>query len=228
MRELLFGIGIAGLFGFLPYAVKDMPPFVAWIGILGGLAICLLALAPIDSKLVVPISLIVSGALALIAGGALLYERHHIAPAPSEAKHAAESQGKDDLRKLSNVEVRNRIIATTKKMRVFESRFLVAESAAYQEPFSVKSDDPSFQAELTKRDRQMIARKENYAAEYWTTLHPAVNALRNEVTRRLGLYPPYPGVPGEVNALLDKHMIVGVRPITKTADYLDELSRKLL
>ncbi|SRR6266699_957471 len=74
-REILFGVGVAAAFAFLPYAVKDMPSFVAWAGVVGGLVICGLTFSPISPKFLWPTSLIVAGCLVVFAGGVLLYER---------------------------------------------------------------------------------------------------------------------------------------------------------
>jgi type III secretory pathway component EscT len=49
---------VAAMFGFLPFAVKDMLTAIAWIGVLVGLAVGVVSIAPIDQKLVWPISLL--------------------------------------------------------------------------------------------------------------------------------------------------------------------------
>ena len=79
-RQVLFGIAVSTIFFFLRYAVKDVPPFIAWAGVIVGLVICGLTLTPIAtiaSRLFLPISMIGAGSLLLITGAVLLYERLH-------------------------------------------------------------------------------------------------------------------------------------------------------
>ncbi len=75
MRELIFGSSLAIVFFLPPFAVKDVPPFVVWTGVIGGVFICALAVVPIDDKFLFPISFLVAGCLIVIASGMVLYER---------------------------------------------------------------------------------------------------------------------------------------------------------
>ena len=80
LEERLFAIAVAALFGFLPFAVKDMPPIIAGAGVIGGLLIGLLSFAPLtivplNPKFVWPIAFIITGLLCCSAGGAWLFQR---------------------------------------------------------------------------------------------------------------------------------------------------------
>jgi hypothetical protein len=74
-RQVLFGLAVATVSYFLRYAVRDMPPVIAWTGVFGGLVIAVLTFTPLAERFVLPISIIGVGGLLLFAGGMLFYER---------------------------------------------------------------------------------------------------------------------------------------------------------
>ena len=73
--DLLVALGIGAAFYFLPYVVKDMPPYVALSGVVGAFAILLLGFLPIEHRYVLPIILMVIGVLCVVTGAGLLKAR---------------------------------------------------------------------------------------------------------------------------------------------------------
>lgn len=48
--QLAIGVGLAIVFGLLQYAVKDMPPYIAWAGIIGGILLVIWGIMPNHDK----------------------------------------------------------------------------------------------------------------------------------------------------------------------------------
>lgn len=80
MAERIFAICVGAIFGFLPYAVKGMPTFVAWIGIAGAVLIGGLTFTSINPRLVMPAAFVVVSVAALIAASSWLYQRYQETP----------------------------------------------------------------------------------------------------------------------------------------------------
>ncbi|HEX3503013.1 MAG TPA: hypothetical protein VHU22_06455 [Xanthobacteraceae bacterium] len=80
MGERIFAVCVAAFFGFLPYAVKGMPTFIAWIGLIGAVVIAALTFVPINPRLVLPAAVMIATAVGFIAAGAWLYERYNEEP----------------------------------------------------------------------------------------------------------------------------------------------------
>jgi len=80
MGERIFAICVAAVFGFLPYAVKGMPTYVAWIGIAAAFLIGGMTLTPINPRLVMPSAFVVASVVALIAASSWLYQRYQETP----------------------------------------------------------------------------------------------------------------------------------------------------
>jgi len=78
--ERVFALCVGAVFGLLPYAVKDMPPFIAWIGILGAVAICAMTFTPINPRLIWPIAVMTTSGLFFVAAMSWLYQRLNEAP----------------------------------------------------------------------------------------------------------------------------------------------------
>jgi hypothetical protein len=68
MREILFGLGVAAVFGLLPFAVKDMPQWVTWPGLAIGLSLAIWGTIPQGKLASVPAVAFI-GAIGLIAFG---------------------------------------------------------------------------------------------------------------------------------------------------------------
>jgi hypothetical protein len=66
--QFKIGIGVAVIFGFLPFAVKDMPQWLSWGGIALGLGLIIWSIIPVPQRL--PIGPMIVGlvGLALLAG----------------------------------------------------------------------------------------------------------------------------------------------------------------
>jgi hypothetical protein len=62
------GIGTAVVFGLLPYAVKDMPQSIVWVGIAGGALFCFWGLYPEHERLPIGPTLLLIASLAGMAG----------------------------------------------------------------------------------------------------------------------------------------------------------------
>jgi hypothetical protein len=62
MREILFGIGVAAVFGFLPFAVKDMPQWMTWPGITIGVCLAIWGMIPEGKISPVAAALFIAGA----------------------------------------------------------------------------------------------------------------------------------------------------------------------
>ena len=75
-RERVFALCLGAVFGFLPYAVKGMPPFVAWVGILGALVIGGLTFVPINPNLISLSALLIGSALFFVAVASWGYWRY--------------------------------------------------------------------------------------------------------------------------------------------------------
>jgi hypothetical protein len=80
MGERIFAICVAAAFGFLPYAVKGMPNFIAWIGIAGAVVIGGLTFTSINPRLVMPAGFMIATLLAFVAASAWLYQRYQETP----------------------------------------------------------------------------------------------------------------------------------------------------
>jgi hypothetical protein len=102
--ERIFSVAMAIAFYLLPYAgVKDMPPFVAWIGIFGALLIGALTFVPMETKLFWPVSLIIAGTLCFMAGSVWLYQRIQETPQSVNAVQETEPPSSTILAMRLNV-----------------------------------------------------------------------------------------------------------------------------
>jgi hypothetical protein len=63
--------------------------------------------------------------------------------------------------------------------------------------------------------------------EYERALKPEAVALRTEICRRLGIFPPYPVGEMRTIALEDDHTSLAGGGVGWAASYLEELARKL-
>jgi len=91
MGERIFAICVAAFFGFMPYAVKGMPNFIAWIGITAAVFIGGLTLTPINPRLVMPVGFMIACTVAFIAASSWLYQRYYEVPhsSPDAVAHLA-------------------------------------------------------------------------------------------------------------------------------------------
>lgn len=80
MGERIFAICVAAVFGFLPYAIKGMPTFVAWIGIAGAMIIGGLTFAPINPRLVMPAGFMIASFIGFVAASSWMYQRYAESP----------------------------------------------------------------------------------------------------------------------------------------------------
>lgn len=111
LRSLLLSVGANAPFWLLPYVVKDMPAFVAWIGIVGFFAMLLLSILPVQDKLLAPILMIGLGIAWIAAGSVLWYSRAHQSNSQSAAAQTAsapsatstQSVGQQNAKTINNI-----------------------------------------------------------------------------------------------------------------------------
>lgn len=130
--------------------------------------------------------------------------------------------GPQDLRLLTNMKLRNEAIDLANNMRVFEANYHgVSRSLSTNLPRSATEDQRHAQWESDlKKDHQ---RRAAYETEFKTRFRPLAVAIRHEIARRLGIFPPY----DNPDIVLDKGMLAGPSPVSEAADLIDELARRL-
>src|SRR5215475_3319165 len=71
--QFTVGIGIAIMFGLLPFAVKDMPHWITWPGITAGALLTLLGLLPSHDKYPLIGSLVMVASISAFVGSIALF-----------------------------------------------------------------------------------------------------------------------------------------------------------
>jgi hypothetical protein len=70
MREILFGVGIAAVFGFLAFAVKDMPQWISWPGVALGICLTIWGIVPEGKIAPIPVAAAILGVICLVFAAA--------------------------------------------------------------------------------------------------------------------------------------------------------------
>jgi hypothetical protein len=134
------------------------------------------------------------------------------------------------LKSLTNSELKERAIAIANEMRTFEANFHANDRLISNQERMGQSGPPLTEIEARNRwvseQQRDLVRRTAFETEYKTRYRPTARAMRNEVMNRLGLFGDSENINSRGSAL-DRAMPSGPDPVTRVADYLDELARKL-
>ncbi|HXS52941.1 MAG TPA: hypothetical protein VN782_10455 [Usitatibacter sp.] len=135
----------------------------------------------------------------------------------------------EDLRRLSNPELRDRAIVLTREMRAYEANFRSQESIRMHTQWArsiPQNQTPEERSAQWRADRLSDEHaRAHFQRELMVRLYPRAIAFREEIATRLGIFAPYPQ--GIQSTLLDHGMLAGVNPVTEAADVLERLAREL-
>jgi hypothetical protein len=214
------GLGTSIFFFFFRYAVKDMPTYVMWSGIIVGFLLIVWGVLPNRSRIPLrPAFLYIACIAYLISMGFYFWispnGAHDVIKKPTEIN--TEYAG------LSNSQLRTLVITHTTEMRNFEKKYENQRSEIY----NIYQSDP--REMMNKRD---INNNEEIT-EFHNNFLSKSRSLHLELLKRLGLeYPNWqPGIKDisytVAVMLLDTGFVAGARPISDLANYLEDLARKL-
>jgi hypothetical protein len=117
-------------------------------------------------------------------------------------------------------------------MRTFEANYRSADDVRSNEQRSKRAIKYKTQTEEQRNaDWQADGLKDaesrgQFHAEFMSRYYAHAMALRDEISRRLGIFPPYRHE-ADSSVVLDNGMLAGVNPVTEAANYLDRRARKL-
>ena len=75
ITEAVFALATGAVFWLLPYAIKDVPPFVAYVGMIGSVVMAIIAF--LSERFFLPAMLATVGVALLVISGRLFYTRAH-------------------------------------------------------------------------------------------------------------------------------------------------------
>lgn len=133
----------------------------------------------------------------------------------------------DNLSQLPSNEMRRRVQELVSGMRTFEAGIEAIQDRISGERFAggVTTTEEQRQAAWTESNRRDSEARQNARSEFEARFRPMALALREEMCRRLGFFPPFP--PDHHAVALDYGMLAGVHPIGEAAAYLERLARGL-
>lgn len=188
--------------------------------ILTALAVSLIELARNADSVRVAISAIYAfgGVLLLV----LVFQRLRTTRRPESTS----SIGTPSLRKLSNEELRERVIPFAQSMRNFEAGYHAASQGRDAQMRLAPSATVEQRQAASMADRVAEdTRRGRFDAEFMSRFRPEAFALWQELEARLGIFPPY--APFTVPPALEHSLLAGASPVSMSADYLERLARRL-
>jgi hypothetical protein len=128
----------------------------------------------------------------------------------------------------SNADLKRRTLELTPRMRVFQQGVTQAFTRLYakwpQDPQQINAFRESEAGKRYAQEQYELMNR--YTAEADQQFRSEALALRDEMERKLGRLPPYPRERKET-IWLDTNNMAGPSALSWTADYLEELARKL-
>lgn len=135
----------------------------------------------------------------------------------------------DNLRSLSNLELRARVTQCVLRMRVTAGNFRMQQSTALGGRFRsmmLLPEEADRNAEWARQTQADMARTDEQHIVWNSRLRPIALSLLEELQRRVFGDPPYPS--GEPRMLaIENGMLAGVDPIGEAANGLESLMRRL-
>jgi hypothetical protein len=136
------------------------------------------------------------------------------------------SRSVENIAALPVAKIRDRVRAVADGMRTFEAGKRTADMRALLErQHSEGQTEEQKNAAWRAETNQMMQRSIEAQNEFRSRYMPEASALRDEMSRRLGIFPPYS--PDHRTVALDYGMLAGVSPLSDAADYLEALARRL-
>lgn len=148
---------------------------------------------------------------------------------PSIKQNGTDSQSYEftnglDLGKLTNAQLKNRAFRVCADLRAFEAGYFAHGSRILTQADSSQSEGGrQWHRQIVQE--QYAEHKRQGAADYKIRLHPRAQAVRHELHRRLGEFPPYIG--DNRGTALEYGSLAGSSPLVDAAGYLEDLARRL-
>lgn len=130
-----------------------------------------------------------------------------------------------NLEPLTNDQIRTRVAALAGRLRAFEALGRAARDRAHHGAYHPGDTPEARHARWEDMLRRSDEQSNEQRRQFRTDLLPEALALREEMRRRLQMFPPFP-VDHRTTAL-DYGMLAGVAPAADAADHLEALARKL-
>jgi hypothetical protein len=242
-KGFYLALGVTLLLPFLQYALPIMPKSVAWAGVAAGILVMLVEFLAPDMKPSLPVVLLfLIGTLCFGWAGHLYFQQPsspRVAEKPTMAGEPPTPDPPtvlvDEVSKLSNLQLKRRAISLATNIRVFENGYESNNQRLQDDHWDALMRARREPEEEKKRktmddlhrawQRQNDELRNQVYAEFMNRFYAEARTIRNELRKRLGLFPPF--AYDIRTGLLDKRLFAGIRPMTGEADYIEELARQL-
>jgi hypothetical protein len=139
-----------------------------------------------------------------------------------EASVSAVDDDETGLSHLTDAELKSKTLDFAEKIRSFEEDYQRSRDETTAELTDFSSEE-SLNGALQDVKDSYEERQEAFSSEFKNNYRPAAVAVRDEISKRLGISEPS----DNFNPALDSGMLVGTNPVADAADLIEELVKKL-